>query len=379
MALSNTFSSKSSKRILHLFGRMDRGGAELRTLDLLPEFFEDQLAFDFLALSGEPGALDEELRSRGCEVFHCPLGRGFRKRFLALLRSGRYDVVHSHVHLSSGYFLWLAAQAGVPRRIVHFRSSSDGRRSTPFRRLSRWAKRRLVNKFATDILAVSVSCMELAWSSDWKKDARCKVVFNALRAEDWQFVPDRTQLLNEFGWQEPCTVCLTAGRFGPEKNQVASVEVVEHLRNMGYNARLLLVGAHANKPYAQEVFEMVTRLGLEGVVAIPGPRTDIRNFVKSADVMLCPSRREGMPGVVLEACAAQTPVVASDIPAVREIAAHLEGISIVGLDTGVGSWSQAVLEAVEKPRFASDHGWSLEGTPFSIGNAAAALRRIYVR
>jgi glycosyltransferase involved in cell wall biosynthesis len=370
-------STSSAKRILHVFGRMDRGGAELRTLDLLPEFSPDEFAFDFLALSGQRGELDEELRSRGYGVIHCPLRRGFRKSFLALLRSRRYDVVQSHVHLSSGYFLWLAAIAGVPCRVAHFRSPSDGRRSTPGRKVNRFIKRKLVDRFATDIIAVSVSCMEAAWSSDWRTDSRCNVVFNALRAEDWRFAADRAEYLAEFGWQDSCTICVTAGRLGPEKNQATSVEVIEHLRKMGCDARLLLIGTHVNEPYAQKVLRMVSELGLEGIVALPGGRVDIRNLVKSADVMLCPSQREGMPGVVLEACAARTPVVASDLPSVREIAAHLEGVSVVSLDAGVEGWCRAVINALEGTLPGAEDEWPLEGTPFSIDAAAATLKDIY--
>ncbi|MFN8944113.1 MAG: glycosyltransferase family 1 protein, partial [Pseudobdellovibrionaceae bacterium] len=97
-------------RILHIFGKMDRGGAEMRTLELMEKLSnEKQFLFDFCVLSGQPGELDSKIRSLGGEVHYLKLNFAFTNQFRRLLRTKKYDAIHSHVHLFSGYLLKLAA------------------------------------------------------------------------------------------------------------------------------------------------------------------------------------------------------------------------------------------------------------------------------
>lgn len=50
-----------------------------------------------------------------------------------------------------------------------------------------------------------------------------------------------------------------------------------------------------------------------------GHRTEAAEVLAAADVFVFPSRYEGMPGAILEAMALGLPIVATDIPAVREV------------------------------------------------------------
>ncbi len=59
--------------------------------------------------------------------------------------------------------------------------------------------------------------------------------------------------------------------------------------------------------------------GLDGAALFLGTRSDVPDLLCAADVFVLASRREGLPGALLEAMALETPVVASDLPAVREV------------------------------------------------------------
>ena len=73
----------------------------------------------------------------GGEVHPVKLGLDFPWKFRRLLSEHRFGAVHSHVHYSSGFILRLAAQAGIPVRIAHFRSTHDDHGDTLRRRLQR--------------------------------------------------------------------------------------------------------------------------------------------------------------------------------------------------------------------------------------------------
>ena len=59
--------------------------------------------------------------------------------------------------------------------------------------------------------------------------------------------------------------------------------------------------------------------GLGARVAVTGPRNDVPSVLAAADLLLLPSRWEGLPYVVLEAMAASLPVVATPVDGARDL------------------------------------------------------------
>src|SRR5205807_2684970 len=76
--------------------------------------------------------------------------------------------------------------------------------------------------------------------------------------------------------------------------------------------RLEIVG---DGPLRSEI-EALARSTADSVM-IRGARTDARALIAEFDVLVLPSLREGLPLVLLEAMAAGTPVVSSDLPGCR--------------------------------------------------------------
>src|SRR3954467_14241493 len=141
-------------RVLHVFGRLLRGGAELRTVELAESFHGERVQSDFLVLSGLDGPLDERVRAAGGEVIKCRLDAQFPSHLYRLLREQQYDVVHSHVHYFSGVILAIARLAGTPGRIAHFQTTvRNDKRDSVWRSAQLAACRRLLQLFATDVLA----------------------------------------------------------------------------------------------------------------------------------------------------------------------------------------------------------------------------------
>ena len=88
------------------------------------------------------------------------------------------------------------------------------------------------------------------------------------------------------------------------------------------DARLIVAGREG--PATPDLERLIGASELDGSVTLAGFRPDVPELICAADVFAFPSRSEGSPGVLLEAMALQAPVVASDIPSVREIAGLAE-------------------------------------------------------
>ncbi|MGB7437797.1 MAG: glycosyltransferase family 4 protein [Candidatus Acidiferrum sp.] len=114
---------------------------------------------------------------------------------------------------------------------------------------------------------------------------------------------------------------LHVGRFAAPKNHDALLEVLT--RTPG--AHLVLVGDGERK---DEVKRRVLSMNLHDRVTFLGEicPEGVRAAMRSCDLFLFPSTYEAMPMALLEAMAAGMPIVASDIPANREL---LEGAGLL--------------------------------------------------
>ena len=75
---------------------------------------------------------------------------------------------------------------------------------------------------------------------------------------------------------------------------------------------------------------LIERLGLGDRVSMPGYVTNVAEAFHGAEMMVLPSDYEGLPAVVLEAMAANCPVLSTDcFPAARAIVAGAEGCAII--------------------------------------------------
>jgi glycosyltransferase involved in cell wall biosynthesis len=88
---------------------------------------------------------------------------------------------------------------------------------------------------------------------------------------------------------------------------------------------------------------------VEGADAIRllGARTDVPDLITAADVVVVPTRVEGLPGAVLEAMALECPVVASDIPMVRAAIGE-DAYALVAVDD-IAGFADGIERALEDP------------------------------
>ena len=82
-------------------------------------------------------------------------------------------------------------------------------------------------------------------------------------------------------------------------------------------SRLVIAGRPGNR--TSELERLVVAAGLDPVGTLLGPREDVLDLLAAADVFVAPSRWEGLGSVLIEAMALEAPIVASDLPAVREV------------------------------------------------------------
>lgn len=101
------------------------------------------------------------------------------------------------------------------------------------------------------------------------------------------------------------------GRLVAEKGYATLLEALALLVGKGVRLHLVIVGEGEQRPQLEA---RIRQLGLERHVTLAGHRTDVARLYRAFDLMLTPSRSEGLGLVVQEAVMAGVPVVCSDLP-----------------------------------------------------------------
>ncbi|MFG1677848.1 glycosyltransferase [Micromonospora sp. NPDC049282] len=360
-------------RVVHVLGCLDRGGIETASLDLCRSIPPTEVHQTFVTTGGWLGALADDYRAAGADVTQCPGAPrwSFLFRMWWLLRRLRPDAVVGHIKLTSAPILLVARLCGVPVRVARMWSESDCAPDTPVRRAKRAVYRWLLPRAATDVLGVTGATLDFTGRRG--RDSRYRVLYNGFAADR---ITEGARDTARQRWRLPLDAPVLGylGRSAPVKNRPFLVEVHRAARVRQPDVRLLVAGARGTDDITDAHPDVVH----DPQVVLAGEVEQIGPVLVAADVLLLPSLTEGLPGVVLEALASGLPVVANDLPCMRELAALLPGVTLVPLAAGADRWAEAALDqaalgGAEREALRK----ALRSSPFTLDHVSQEWRRVW--
>jgi len=288
---------------------LQRGGLPMRLARLAVRLREVGVAAVVGCLAGR-GPVSEELAAADVETFACDADGPRDLRCLARLaehvRRVDPDVIHASL-----------CHANVAARLV---GRLDRRRpiitSTVTIEIERYWHRLLecLTGGWSDLHVANSSavarhlCVDLAFPPE-----RIEIVPNAVAFDEIDEAPPIDRSAQGLAPDVPLVVW--AGRMDPVKNLPTFIEVVERIYRRSPVQAVLL----GDGPERERVERVIRERRLGSVIMVARWSAQVANWLKAADCLLFPSLTEGSPNVVIEAMAAGCPVVASDIPACREL------------------------------------------------------------
>ncbi|MHC5111518.1 MAG: glycosyltransferase [Planctomycetota bacterium] len=364
--------------VLHVYASLNRGGAETWLMDIVRHADRNRLKIDVCLIGDAVGPYEQEFKELGGQILRCPLGRNalkFYQRFRDMLREHHYEAVHSHVYLFSGVVLRAAHVAGVQQRIAHIHPIEDFKSSRALRKLYTGWMRSWIVRYGTHFVAPTIEGLEKFWGPNWAADGNKSPVYNGISAQRFSGTIDRAAVREELDLPAEARIALNVSRFAPHKRQAFLVEVAEQVVKKTRDIYFVLVGAGDLR---DEVMAQVSQRKLDDRFRFVAGAPNIDKFWMSADAFAFPSCNEGFGIVVAEAAAAGLPVVAQDIPGVRDAARACHDVKLLPLDAGPQAWAEFLLAAIERgPLNDEERRARLADFPFTIERSVAALEKLY--
>jgi glycosyltransferase involved in cell wall biosynthesis len=365
-------------RILHTPGTMNAGGAETWLMHVLRNIDRSQFQMDFCVFGPEPGLYATELERFGSRVWRCDMSGNlwsFGRRFQHILREGKYDVVHSHVHSFSGTVLRWAKAQNIPIRIAHSHTTHDGRSDVLMRRYYRRLMKSWIGRYATHGLAASRGSASALFGENWERDDRFCILHCAIDLHPFQEPVNRETVRRQLGLPTDVPVVGHVGRFSQEKNHLFLLEIAVEVLKRRPEVHFLLVGDGPLRPVIES---RVRSIGLSGNVHFAGIRTDVARLMRGAmDAFIFPSLWEGLPLALIEAQAAGLRCIVSDV-CTTEVSILPDQFTQVSLSKSSDLWAANVIKALERGKTGGELPEQIIAqTDFSIQQCVRTLANLY--
>ncbi len=335
---------KEPIRVIHVVSTMDFGGAETLIMNIYRNIDREKLQFDFLCHNRTEAMFSEEIYQLGGRMFsvagpsHSGLFGYMKQLFVFFKTHPEYNTVPSHQNYLSGLILWMAKLAGIKNRYSHSHVSYS---SVPLKRRIEFALFKIAFFGAT---TRRFACAEAAKESIYYSWLSKNVIIlpNAIEVSKFAFDPEaRKAKRMELGFSENDILIGHVGRFSPPKNHEFLIKIFSDIAVLDKSTKLVLVGEGGLRLHIQEEAE---KLGLIDRVLFLGVRSDVDKLLQCFDLLLFPSRWEGLSVACVEAQAAGLPVLTSDTVS-REVALT-DLVHFMPLDRPVQEWAEKALELV---------------------------------
>jgi glycosyltransferase involved in cell wall biosynthesis len=312
---------RAVKRVALVITELRPGGAERVVVNLAGALQRCGVQPMVVCLQHE-GQLAEEVRSAGIRLVALNSLRGYDFgaifRLARVLREFKPNVIHVHDRSSLPYAVLANRLSG--RRPVVF--SGHGLLIQAAGR-SRWRDRLGIGGVSAVTVVAEPAVQEYAKVLGWRGeiDVVANGIVPVVRDETL-----RRAVRAELGLPDDTFAFLSVGNVKPEKGFEDLIGAASLLRKQagGRSFAAIIVGGRADEEYCRRLDALAADLGEPGLCRFLGFRQDTRALYSAADAFVLPSRKEGLPMVLLEAMSAGLPVVATRVGGVPDVIRHGE-------------------------------------------------------
>jgi glycosyltransferase involved in cell wall biosynthesis len=377
-------------KIVHIITRLIVGGAQENTL--LSCEGQHDLGHDVTLITGPPlgpeGSLMERASSHGYRVETVD---AMRRSILPLkdwrtyswlvrrLRELKPDVVHTHSSKAGIIGRWAARKAGVPA-IIHtihglaFTASTSKLVNAAYRMVEKWTA-----PITTKIVCVADAMRDQSLAGGVGKKEQYVTVYSGMKTAPFLNPPvGRAQVRRELGLADEHIAVGTIARLFHLKGHEDLLDAAPGLCAKYPNLRFLWVGDGLLRCEFERriaAMRLADRFLLTGLV----PPAKVPELTNAMDILVHPSRREGLARALPQGSLARCPVIAYDIDGNREgVVDGKTGYVVPPFDVGkLSQWLEVLLGDAARRREMGEAGRSFALGRFDSDVMVEALERVY--
>ncbi len=375
--MQNSEKENNIKKVL-VFGITDKkGGVESVIMNYYRNIDRDKIQFDFLC-NTEIVAYEDEINSLGGKIYRISARKNglmqYKKDMKKFFKEHAKEYSSIWVNISSLAnidYLKYAKKYGISKRIIHSHNSQN---MDSFLRglLHKWNKL-FIKYYATDFWSCSKEASTWFYSKKIIESDKYKLINNAIDIEKFRFNEEtRERIRKELNIPMESLVIGNVGRFHFQKNHPFIINVFNEISKKDENARLILVGIGEDE---EKIKEMVAELKLKDKVLFLGQVNNVNEIMQAMDVLLFPSKFEGLSVTLVEAQASGIPIVCSkNCSSDSKMSDNFYQLS---LEESYDNWADFILK-VDKENKNNENIELLRKKGFDIKNEAEKLQKILV-
>ncbi len=339
-------------RILHVFGALNRGGAETMIMNIYRNIDTSKIQFDFIIHTKEKCDYNDEIIKLGGKVYNVPQYTGlnhfeYKKAWKDFFNDHHeYKIVHGHMRSTAAIYINIAKKHGI-KTIAH--SHSTASRGNKLERLVKNIMQIPIRYTADYLFACSNQSGKWLFGNDVLEKDNYKVIKNAIETEKYIFNESiRNEVRKKIGVEGKFVVG-HVGSFTYPKNHIFLLDIFYEIQKENKNSILLLVG---DGELRKDIENKINKLGIEDKVILTGVISNVNDYMQSMDFFLFPSLWEGVPVTVIEAQASGLRCAISDkITDEVNITPYIQSIS---LEETTKVWADNIISAKEIDRAKSN-------------------------
>lgn len=310
--------------------------------------------------------------------------RAAYKKIKQIIRDFQPDIVHTHAAKAGALGRRAAKSAGVPIIIHTYHGHVFHGYFNKFKTLLFKSIERKLAKYSTKIVAISpLQKQELSTIHKICSADRIEIIPLGFDLEKFHFNKDenRKATRNHYQLDDDEIAIGIIGRLAPIKNHSFFIDVIKEISiKTAKKIRVFIVGDGEEKENIQHQindFKWPENIRFELTSWIK----DISSFNPGMDIICLCSKNEGTPVSLIEAQAANVPVISTDVGGVRDIVADKKTGVIVTLGAKDEYMEQLLLliEDDELRKQLSESGWDYVKDNFHYPRLVNDMKQLYLK
>lgn len=295
-------------KVVFVIPSLDSGGIENYLLRFL-HFAKNDITPIVVVRNYNRGVLYDAYLELCSEVYFAPIGvlnPKKKRQFYNLLCSFEATHVVDFNANFAGWTMLLARLAGYENRISFYRQGKDHFKKTFFKTVYNAFLNQLVYSCSTQILSNSNSALLYFFPKRYK-ESKFQVIYNGIDFNKFSREDDKVAVRNQLDLPLNHFIIGHSGRFDPLKNHDLIIKMALACQTAYPQLLFVLVGEGTE-----------TIQGLPENILTFGYKNNINQYLNAFDAFIFPSFSEGQPNAMIEAMASGLPILASNIPSIKE-------------------------------------------------------------